>query len=124
VTKKVLVVDDNPISRELVREVLEDNDREVLEAENGEEALRVIAGERPDVVLLDIQLPVYDGYEVLRRVRADLKLAGLPVIALTAYAMRQDREKAFAAGFDDYITKPIDAASLRARVAKILKAGM
>ena len=123
-TKKVLVVDDNPISRELVREVLEDNDREVLEAENGEEALRVIAGERPDVVLLDIQLPVYDGYEVLRRVRADLKLAGLPVIALTAYAMRQDREKAFAAGFDDYITKPIDAASLRARVAKILKAGM
>jgi two-component system cell cycle response regulator DivK len=124
VTKKVLVVDDNPISRELVREVLEDSDRQVLEAENGEEALRVIASEKPDVVLLDIQLPVYDGYEVLRRVRADLKLAGLPVIALTAYAMRQDREKAFAAGFDDYITKPIDAASLRARVAKILKAGM
>lgn len=118
--KKVLVVDDNPISRELVREVVENSERMVVEAENGEEALRMIAGERPDIVLLDIQLPVYDGYEVLRRVREDLKLKDLPVIALTAYAMQQDREKALDAGFDDYIAKPIDAASLRARIRKIL----
>jgi len=120
VAKKVLVVDDNPISRELVREVVENSERMVVEAENGEEALRMIAGERPDIVLLDIQLPVYDGYEVLRRVREDLKLKDLPVIALTAYAMQQDREKALDAGFDDYIAKPIDAASLRARIRKIL----
>ena len=118
--KKVLVVDDNPISRELIHEVLENSDRKVVEADNGEEALKMIAGEKPDIVLLDIQLPVFDGYEVLKRVRSDLGMVNLPVIALTAYAMQQDREKALAAGFDDYITKPIDAASLRARIKNML----
>ena len=118
--KKVLVVDDNPVSRELVREVLEDSDCMVLEAENGAEALTRIADEKPDVVLLDIQLPVYDGYEVLRRVRSDLKLDKLPVLALTAYAMEEDCKKALASGFDAYITKPIKAAALRIQVKKIL----
>ena len=118
--KKVLVVDDNPISRELIHEVLENSDRKVVEADNGEEALKMIAGEKPDIVLLDIQLPVFDGYEVLKRVRSDLGMVNLPVIALTAYAMQQDREKALAAGVDDYITKPIDAASLRARIKNML----
>ena len=118
--KKVLVVDDNPVSRELIREVLEDSDRKVLEAENGEEALKKIAEEKPDIVLLDIQLPVYDGYEVLHQVRKHLKLDTLPVLALTAYAMPEDRTKALASGFDAYITKPIDAAALRIQVEKIL----
>lgn len=118
--KKVLVVDDNPISRELIHEVLENSDRKVVEADNGEEALKMIASEKPDIVLLDIQLPVFDGYEVLKRVRSDPGMVNLPVIALTAYAMQQDREKALAAGFDDYITKPIDAASLRTRIKNIL----
>ena len=117
---KVLVVDDNPVSRELIREVLEDADLEVLEAENGGEALDKIAQEKPDIVLLDIQLPVYDGYEVLHRVRSELKLDKLPVLALTAYAMREDREKALASGFDAYITKPIDAAALRIQVKRML----
>ena len=119
-TSKVLVVDDNPVSRELIREVLEDSSRRVLEAENGEEALKKIADEKPDIVLLDIQLPIYDGYEVLRRVRTILKLDKLPVLAVTAYAMKEDFEKALAAGFDAYITKPIDAAALRVQVEKIL----
>ena len=118
--KKVLVVDDNPISRELIREVLENSDQVVVEADNGEEALKMIADEKPDIVLLDIQMPVYDGYEVLRRVRSDLKMENLPVLALTAYAMQQDREKALAAGFDDFITKPVDVAALRSQVKKIL----
>jgi CheY-like chemotaxis protein len=122
--QKVLVVDDNPISRELIHEVLENSDLIVMEAENGEEALNMIVLERPDIVLLDIQLPMFDGYEVLHRVRSDPRLAKLPVIALTAYAMQQDREKALAAGFDDYITKPIDAAALRVRVQKILDDGL
>ncbi len=122
-TKKVLVVDDNPVSRELIREVLEDPDRKVLEAENGEEALRKIAEEKPDIVLLDIQLPVHDGYEVLHRVRTHLKLDTLPVLALTAYAMPEDRTKALSSGFDAYITKPIDAAALRTQVEKILGSG-
>ena len=121
--KKVLVVDDNPISRELIHEVLENSDLTVVEAENGEEALNMIVLERPDIVLLDIQLPVFDGYEVLRRARSDPGLDNLPVVALTAYAMQQDREKALAAGFDDFVTKPIDAAKLRARVRKILGNG-
>lgn len=119
-TRKVLVVDDNPVSRELIREVLEDSGRRVLEAENGEEALKKIAEEKPDIVLLDIQLPIYDGYEVLRRVRTILKLDKLPVLAVTAYAMKEDFERALAAGFDAYITKPIDAAALRVQVEKIL----
>lgn len=119
-TRKVLVVDDNPVSRELIREVLEDSGRRVLEAENGEEALKKIAEEKPDIVLLDIQLPIYDGYEVLRRVRTILKLDKLPVLAVTAYAMKGDFERALAAGFDAYITKPIDAAALRVQVEKIL----
>jgi two-component system cell cycle response regulator DivK len=122
--KKVLGVDDNPISRELIREVLENSDLIVVEAENGEEALNMIMLERPDLVLLDIQLPVFDGYEVLRRVRSDPRLGKLPVIALTAYAMQQDREKALAAGFDDYVTKPIDTAAMRVRVQMILDDGI
>ena len=69
--KKILVVDDNPVSRELIREVLGNSDQLVVEAENGEEALEKITGENPDLVLLDIQLPVFDGYEVLRRIRSD-----------------------------------------------------
>ncbi|MEJ2108740.1 MAG: response regulator [Acidobacteriota bacterium] len=118
--KKVLVVDDNRISRELIQEVLSSSEQQVVEAENGEDALKMIVNEKPDVVLLDIQLPVYDGYEVLRRIRSDLGLEKLPVIALTAYAMEQDHEKAVAAGFDDYITKPVDGGALRARIKEIL----
>jgi two-component system cell cycle response regulator DivK len=120
VTKKILVADDNRVSRELVREVLENSDQKVLEAENGEEALEKIINETPDVVLLDIQMPLFDGYEVLRRVRRHPRFQRLPVIALTAYAMKQDCEKALASGFDAYITKPIDGAALRAKIREML----
>jgi two-component system cell cycle response regulator DivK len=118
--KKVLVVDDNPVSRELIREVLEGPQQKILEAEDGEEALEKVLQEEPDLVLLDIQLPVLDGYEVLRRIRGNSRFARLPVVALTAFAMREDCEKALALGFDEYVTKPIDAASLRLRVRSIL----
>lgn len=76
--------------------------------------------EEPDLVLLDIQLPLLDGYEVLRRIRGNSRFARLPVVALTAFAMREDCEKALALGFDEYVTKPIDAASLRLRIRSIL----
>ncbi len=118
--KKVLVVDDNPVSRELIREVLESPQHRILEAEDGEEALEKLLKEEPELVLLDIQLPVLDGYEVLRRIRGNSRFARLPVIALTAFAMREDREKALALGFDDYVTKPIDAAALRLRIRSLL----
>jgi CheY-like chemotaxis protein len=123
VTKKILVADDNPVSRELIREVLEDSELRVLEAENGEEAIEKIFNEKPDIVLLDIQMPILDGYEVLRRVRLDARFNGIPIVALTAYAMKEDREKALAGGFSAYVTKPIDGASLRIRVRQMLYTG-
>ena len=111
--KKVLVVDDNAAGRELVRESLKDYVASIAEASNGREALEKIRVTRPDLVLLDIQMPEMDGYEVLREIRGDPALKGLRVIALTAFAMRDDRERALAAGFDDYLTKPVTAAKLK-----------
>ncbi len=117
--KKVLVVDDNAAGRELVRESLKDYVSSIDEASNGREALEKIRVARPDMVLLDIQMPDMDGYEVLREIRGDPALKGLRVVALTAFAMRDDRERALAAGFDDYLTKPVTAAKLKEQ----LKAG-
>lgn len=117
---RILVVDDNATSRELLRHVFKPAFGDVLEASRGEEALEKIARERPDLVLLDLEMPGLDGYAVLRRVRQDTRLAALRVVAVTARAMQGDREKALAAGFDGYITKPIDAVGLREYVAQLL----
>jgi two-component system cell cycle response regulator DivK len=104
--KKIAVVEDNPDNRLLVQAMLEDL-YEVTEYETGPEALADLQHNRPDLVLLDISLPDMDGTEVLRRLRADAALYDLPVVALTAHAMDGDREAFLAAGFDDYVTKPI-----------------
>lgn len=104
--KKIAVVEDNPDNRLLVQVMLESL-YEVVEYETGLAALEGIPRDRPDVVLLDISLPEMDGTEVLNRLRQNPDLAGLPVIALTAHAMAGDREKYLAAGFNDYVTKPI-----------------
>jgi len=104
--KTIAVVEDNPDNRLLVRVILEPL-YEVTEYENGFAALAGLAQQPPDLVLLDISLPEMDGAEVLRRLRAEERFRKLPVIALTAHAMAGDREKYLAAGFDDYVTKPI-----------------
>ena len=117
--KKVLVVDDNPAGRELVRECLQDYASSITEAANGREALDKLRTSLPDLVLLDIQMPEMDGYEVLREIRRDPGLKSLRVVALTAFAMQGDQERALAAGFDDYLTKPVTAAKLKTQ----LKAG-
>ncbi len=104
--KKVVVVEDNPDNRELVHVILSDV-YDVTEYETGPEALEGIRRNRPDVILLDISLPQMDGPEVVRNIRADASLRDIPVIALTAHAMVGDREKYLAAGFNDYVTKPI-----------------
>ena len=104
--KKIAVVEDNPDNRLLVRVILESL-YEIVEYETGFTALEGLPKETPDLVLLDISLPEMDGTEVLRRIRADAQLRALPVIALTAHAMSGDREKYLAAGFNDYVTKPI-----------------
>ena len=119
--KKVLVADDNPVSRELIREILEYDQYEVIEAGDGGEALAKVREYQPDLALLDIQMPVMDGNAVIREIRSDPRLADLPVAALTAYAMQGDRERALAAGFTSYITKPIEIQDFRAAVAKLLE---
>lgn len=104
--KKIAVVEDNPDNRLLVQVMLEPL-YQIEEYETGPSALEGIQRNRPDLVLLDVSLPEMDGTEVLRRIRADADLQKLPVIALTANAMAGDREKYLAAGFDDYVAKPI-----------------
>jgi len=118
--KRVLIADDNAVSRELIREILEHDQYEVIEAGDGGEALAKVREHRPDLALLDIQMPVMDGNAVIREIRADPRLSQLPVAALTAYAMQGDRERALAAGFNCYITNPIEIPDFRAQVAKLL----
>ena len=114
--KTVLFADDNPANRELVRAILEAAGFQVLEASDGRQALEQVRAHRPDVVLLDVQMPKLDGLRVLAEIRQDPVLATVPVVALTAYAMRGDRERILASGFDGYLTKPIDFATLVAEV--------
>lgn len=104
--KRIALVEDNPDNRLLVRVILESL-YEVTEYEDGFSALEGLQRQIPDLLLLDISLPEMDGMEMLRRIRADTRLHHLPVIALTAHAMAGDREQYLAAGFDDYVTKPI-----------------
>jgi two-component system cell cycle response regulator DivK len=118
---KILVAEDNPSNRELFRELLESWGYEVVEAVDGEAALKAASEGSPDAVLLDIQMPLLDGYEVLRRIRQDPKLAHVRVMALTAFAMRGDREKALAAGFDAYHSKPINGLVLKRDIEQLLK---
>ena len=104
--KKIVLVEDNPDNRLLFRTLLQDL-YEVAEYESGVSAWESLRQEKPDLVLLDISLPDMDGLEVMRRIRDDASLKGLPVIALTAHAMAGDRKRFLDAGFDDYITKPL-----------------
>jgi two-component system cell cycle response regulator DivK len=118
--KKILVVEDIDLSRELVVQLLEES-YQVIEAVNGQEGLDVAEQERPDLILMDLSLPVVDGWEATRRLKAHDELKSIPIIALTAHAMVGDEEKALAAGCDDYLVKPIDEKELYAKVAKLLK---
>jgi hypothetical protein len=118
--KKILVADDNLESREFIRDSLESQNYEVVEACDGGDALRKIEKIGPDLVLMDIQMPVMDGYAVLKEIRQNPRLASLRVIALTAYSMQGDREKAISAGFSGYISKPVDPTSLRKQIEQML----
>ena len=103
---RIAVVDDNADNRLIIRTILEDQ-YDIVEFSSGAEAIEGFNSEKPDVVILDISLPEMDGTEILRRIRDDPNLHDLPVIALTAHAMVGDREKYLAAGFNDYVAKPI-----------------
>ncbi len=118
--KKILVAEDNPASSELIMEVLSGRGYEIIEACDGRQALEKIEETEPDLVLLDIQLPILDGFAVLSQLRQNPRFANLRVVAVTANVMKEDREKGLRAGFDAYISKPIDAAALRLQVAQLL----
>jgi len=109
----ILVADDNPPSRELMRELLEASGHLVVEAANGREALDSIRRNPPELVFLDLQMPLLDGFSVIRELRSDDRFRRLPVVAVTASAMLGDRERAIAAGFDSYIAKPINLSEVR-----------
>ena len=117
---RIAVVEDNPDNRLLLQALLEDQ-HELSEFDNGADALEAMRARPPELVLLDISLPRMDGTEVLRRMRGDAALAGIPVIALTAHAMSGDRERFIEQGFDDYVAKPIvDEAVLFASIERLL----
>lgn len=113
----ILVADDNALSRELIRELLEGSGHVVLEAVNGRVALDLIRHCRPDLVFLDLQMPLQDGFSVIQALRKESPFQRLRVVAVTASAMMGDRERAIAAGFDSYITKPVDLGEVEAQVA-------
>lgn len=112
----ILLADDNLPSRELMREILEASGHIIVEAVNGRDALDLIRQNQPELVFLDLQMPVLDGFSVIRELRSDVRFRSLPVIAVTASAMLGDRERAIAAGFDSYIAKPINLGEVRKQV--------
>jgi CheY-like chemotaxis protein len=116
----VLVAEDNIVNRELMRELLEVRGYHVTEACDGLEALEMLEQTRPDILLLDLGMPKLDGFGVVRKIRDNPRLVNLPVLAVTAYAMRGDREQVLNAGFDGYLSKPIDAAALATEIERLI----
>ena len=119
---KILIVDDSDTIRQQVGITLAQAGYEVIVAPNGESALAMAHSEQPDLILMDIELPGLDGLEATRRLKADASLRTIPVLALTAYAMRGDEQRCRAAGCDGYLTKPIDRMTLLDAVARCLPA--
>jgi len=120
-TATILYIEDNFDNRLLVRRVLEIEGYRVIEAEDGIQALDHLRSETPDLIIVDINLPDMDGYEVTTRLKQIPSMAKVPVIAMTANVMKGDREKTLAAGCDGYISKPIDIDSLPDQIAKFLR---
>src|SRR6516162_10007287 len=119
-SKRILVVDDQPDSRRIIRDMLSPTDYEITEAENGEEALAAIAKQRPDLILMDIQLPIMDGYTATSRIKADPKLRSIPIIAVTSYALSGEDKKARAAGCDDCVPKPFSPRQLLPKIRQYI----
>jgi two-component system, cell cycle response regulator DivK len=117
--KKILIVEDVDFNRDLIVQLLEDN-YEILTAADGAEGIRLAERERPDLILMDLSLPIMDGWEATRRIKANAALKHTPIIALTAHAMRGDEEKARGSGCDDYLSKPLDEDVLFAKLGKFL----
>jgi two-component system cell cycle response regulator DivK len=119
-TKRILVVEDQEDNRQILRDLLANSGFEMIEAEDGEQALEQAAKHRPDLILMDIQLPIMDGYEATRRLKADPELKAIPIIVVTSYALSGDEDKARAAGCDAYVAKPYSPRALLAKIKEYL----
>ena len=119
-TKLILVVEDHEDNRQILRDLLGSAGFDMIEAENGEDGLTQAATRRPDLVLMDIQLPQMDGYEVTRRIKSNPVTRSIPVIVVTSYALSGDEELARAAGCDAYVTKPFSPRQLLAKIREFL----
>jgi two-component system, cell cycle response regulator DivK len=119
-TKRILVVEDQPDNRQIIRDMLAPTDYEITEAEDGQQALEAIAKQRPDLILMDIQLPIIDGYTATHQIKADPTLRSIPIIAVTSYALSGEEKKARAAGCDDYVPKPFSPRQLLAKIRQYL----
>jgi two-component system cell cycle response regulator DivK len=120
VSHRILVIEDHEENRRIMRDLLTHAGYEMLEAVTGEEGVAMAGTERPDLILMDIQLPGLDGYEATRRIKADPALRGIPIIAVTSYALSGDDVKARVAGCDAYVTKPFSPRALLAKIREYL----
>ena len=119
-TKRILIIEDQEDNRAIMRDLLTGAGFELIEAVDGEEGVKLAQSERPDLILMDIQLPVIDGYEATRRIKAIVELKSIPIIAVTSYALSGDEAKTRAAGCDAYVAKPFSPRQLLAKVREFL----
>jgi len=117
---KILLVEDNEMNRDMLSRRLARNGYEIVVAVDGQEGVNKALSEKPSLILMDMSLPVIDGWEATRKIKADPATQKIPVIALTAHAMAQDKEKAMAAGCDDFDTKPVDIQRLMGKIQALL----
>ena len=121
-TKKILIVEDNDLNLKLFRDLLEANGYETVETKEGLNALDLTKREKPDLILMDIQLPEISGLDVTRKIKSDPEVADIPIIAVTAFAMKDDEEKILRAGCEAYISKPISITNFLETVKQFLEA--
>lgn len=118
---RILLVEDNEMNRDMLTRRLERRGYEIMIAVDGAEGVEIATREIPDLILMDMSLPVMDGWEATRRIKSDERTRAIPVLALTAHALTEDREKAFAAGCDEFDTKPVELPRLLAKIETLLK---
>ena len=119
-TKRILVVEGQKDNRQIIRDTLAGSDYQITEAEDGEQALAAVAKQRPDLILMGIQLPIMDGYEVARRIKADAAFRSIPIIAVTSFALDGEEQTARAAGCDDYVPEPYSPRQLLAKIQQCM----
>jgi two-component system, cell cycle response regulator DivK len=119
-SKRILVVEDQPDNRQIIRDMLAASDYQITEAENGQEALAAVAKQRPQLILMSAQLPIMDGYEVARQIKANPALRSIPIIAVTSHALNGEEQTARAAGCDDYVPEPYSPRQLLAKIRQYM----